>query len=90
MCGGIYTASVYQTLSRSAADPITHPQLLQLLINHQLAHMIQSNLFTTTPLVPLKCAVTNYNQVVVVTRTFSTETIKSVPVMCVVVKRLML
>ena len=31
-----------------------------------------------------------YNQVVVVTRTFSTETIESVPAMCVVVKRLML
>ena len=30
-----------------------------------------------------------YNQVVVVTRTFSTETIESVPAMCVVVKRLM-
>ena len=30
------------------------------------------------------------NQVVVVTRTFSTETIESVPAMCVVVKRLML
>ena len=28
-----------------------------------------------------------YNQVVVVTRTFSTETIESVPAMCVVVKR---
>ena len=27
-----------------------------------------------------------YNQVVVVTRTFSTETIESVPAMCVVVK----
>ena len=31
-----------------------------------------------------------YNQVVVVTRTFSTETTESVPAMCVVVKRLML
>ena len=31
-----------------------------------------------------------YNQVVVVTRTFSTETIQSVPAMCVVVKRSML
>ena len=31
-----------------------------------------------------------YNQVVVVTRTFSTETIESAPAMCVVVKRLML
>ena len=31
-----------------------------------------------------------YNQVVVVIRTFSTETIESVPAMCVVVKRLML
>jgi hypothetical protein len=31
-----------------------------------------------------------YNQVVVATRTFSTETIESVPAMCVVVKRLML
>ena len=31
-----------------------------------------------------------YNQVVVVTRIFSTETIVSVPAMCVVVKRLML
>ena len=31
-----------------------------------------------------------YNQVVVVTRTFSTETIESIPAMCVVVKRLML
>ena len=31
-----------------------------------------------------------YNQVVVVTRTFSTETIESVPAVCVVVKKLML
>ena len=31
-----------------------------------------------------------YNQLVVVPRTYSTETIESVPVMCVVVKRLML
>ena len=31
-----------------------------------------------------------YNQVVVVTRTFSTDTIESVFAMCVVVKRLML
>ena len=31
-----------------------------------------------------------YKQVVVVTRTFSTETIESVPVMGVVIKRLML
>ena len=31
-----------------------------------------------------------YNQVVVVTRTFSTETIEFVPVMGVVIKRLML
>ena len=31
-----------------------------------------------------------YNQVVVVTRTFTTETNESVPAMCVVVKRLML
>ena len=31
-----------------------------------------------------------YNQVVVVTRTFSTETIESAPAMGVVVKRLML
>ena len=31
-----------------------------------------------------------YNQAVVVTRTCSTETIESVPAMCVVVKRLML
>ena len=31
-----------------------------------------------------------YNQVVVVTKTFSTETIDTVPNMCVVVKRLML
>ena len=31
-----------------------------------------------------------YNQVVVVTRTFSTETIEYVPAMCVVVKKLML
>ena len=31
-----------------------------------------------------------YNQVVVVTRTFTTETIESVPVMSVVIKRLML
>ena len=31
-----------------------------------------------------------YNQVVVVTRTFSTESIESVPAMCAVVKRLML
>ena len=31
-----------------------------------------------------------YNQVVVVTRTFSAETIESVPVMCVAVKRLTL
>ena len=31
-----------------------------------------------------------YNQVVVVTGIFSTETIESVPAMCVVVKRLML
>ena len=31
-----------------------------------------------------------HNQVVVVTRAFSTETIESVPAMCVVVKRLML
>ena len=31
-----------------------------------------------------------YNQVVVVTRTFNTETIESIPAMCVVVKRLML
>ena len=31
-----------------------------------------------------------YSQVVVVTRIFSTETIESVPAMCVVVKRLML
>ena len=31
-----------------------------------------------------------YNQVVVVTRTLSTETIESVPAMCDVVKRLML
>ena len=31
-----------------------------------------------------------YNQVVAVTRTFSTETIESVPAVCVVVKRLML
>ena len=31
-----------------------------------------------------------YHQVVVVTRTFSTETIETVPNMCVVVKRLML
>ena len=31
-----------------------------------------------------------YNQVVVVIRTFSAETIESVPTMCVVVKRLML
>ena len=50
---------------------------------------IQSNLFTVTPLVPLQCACC-YNKVVVVTRTFSTEVIKFVPTMCVVVKRLML
>jgi hypothetical protein len=31
-----------------------------------------------------------YDQVVVVTRTYSTETIESVPAMCVVVKKLML
>ena len=31
-----------------------------------------------------------YNQVVVVTRTFSTETTESVPAMCVVIKSLML
>ena len=49
------------------------------------SHCIQSNL------VPLKMCC--YNQVVVVvvvTRTFSTETIESVHTMCVVVKRLML
>ena len=31
-----------------------------------------------------------YNQVVVVTRTFGTETIESIPAKCAVVKRLML
>ena len=50
---------------------------------------IQSNLFTTTHLVPLKIKCC-YNQVAIVTRTFSIETIESVPAKYVVVKRLML
>ena len=49
---------------------------------------MQSNLFTVNdPLGPIKMCC--YNQVVVVTRTFSTDNIESVPPMCVVVKRLM-
>ena len=43
--------------------------------------------YSDTPVATRICC---YNQVVVVTRTFSTETIDSVPAMCVVVKRLML